>query len=220
MTNSSRCNVCRGQNTNQVLLTGELPVLCNVLYSTRAAAMAIPRARLALTFCTDCGHFFNADYDSSAISYKAGYENSLWGSRRFREYNEWLIKDLIDRYDLHGSSIVDIGCGRGQFLCALCEGGGNVGIGFDPSYSTSCEMRESESRVAILPEHFEKSVEALPADLICSRHALEHVPEPLDFLAQVRSRAFDIKTSLFFEVPNGLYTLRDHGIWDLIYEHC
>jgi hypothetical protein len=25
---------------------------------------------------------------------------------------------------------------------------------------------------------------------------------------------------VFFEVPNVLYTLRDLGIWDLIYEHC
>ena len=24
---------------------------------------------------------------------------------------------------------------------------------------------------------------------------------------------------MFFEVPNSLYTLRDGGIWDLIYEH-
>jgi hypothetical protein len=25
---------------------------------------------------------------------------------------------------------------------------------------------------------------------------------------------------VFFEVPNVLYTLRQHGIWDIIYEHC
>jgi hypothetical protein len=24
----------------------------------------------------------------------------------------------------------------------------------------------------------------------------------------------------YLEVPNGLFTLRDLGIWDLIYEHC
>jgi hypothetical protein len=27
-------------------------------------------------------------------------------------------------------------------------------------------------------------------------------------------------TAVFFEVPNALYTLRDLGIWDVIYEHC
>ena len=29
-----------------------------------------------------------------------------------------------------------------------------------------------------------------------------------------------LETVLFFEVPNALFTLRDLGIWDLIYEHC
>ena len=27
-------------------------------------------------------------------------------------------------------------------------------------------------------------------------------------------------TALYFEVPNSLFTLRDLGIWDIIYEHC
>jgi hypothetical protein len=29
-----------------------------------------------------------------------------------------------------------------------------------------------------------------------------------------------METIVFFEVPNVLYTLRDMGIWDIIYEHC
>ena len=28
------------------------------------------------------------------------------------------------------------------------------------------------------------------------------------------------QTGVYFEVPNVLYTLRDMGIWDIIYEHC
>ena len=27
------------------------------------------------------------------------------------------------------------------------------------------------------------------------------------------------QVAIFFEVPNGLFTLRDKGVWDLIYEH-
>jgi hypothetical protein len=27
-------------------------------------------------------------------------------------------------------------------------------------------------------------------------------------------------SAVYFEVPNSLYTLRDMGIWDIIYEHC
>ena len=29
-----------------------------------------------------------------------------------------------------------------------------------------------------------------------------------------------MNTIVFFEMPNVMYTLKDLGIWDLIYEHC
>jgi hypothetical protein len=50
---------------------------------------------------------------------------------------------------------------------------------------------------------------------------LEHVDDPVAFVAGIR-RSLDAKPDavVFFEVPNAAYTLRDLGIWDLIYEHC
>jgi len=50
---------------------------------------------------------------------------------------------------------------------------------------------------------------------------LEHIQNPGQFLRNVRTGVGDnINTIVFFEVPNVLYTLKDLGIWDLIYEHC
>jgi hypothetical protein len=49
---------------------------------------------------------------------------------------------------------------------------------------------------------------------------LEHLPQPADFLSGLRQALGDRRTVLFFEVPNALYTFRDLGIWDIIYEHC
>ena len=48
---------------------------------------------------------------------------------------------------------------------------------------------------------------------------LEHVADPGTFLDTLRA-AIGPNGAAYFEVPDALYTLRDLGIWDLIYEHC
>jgi hypothetical protein len=58
-------------------------------------------------------------------------------------------------------------------------------------------------------------------DFICSRHVLEHIAHPKEFLTQVRRAIGEQRqAAVFFEVPNALFTLRDLAIWDIIYEHC
>jgi hypothetical protein len=60
-----------------------------------------------------------------------------------------------------------------------------------------------------------------PSDLFVSRQMLEHVYDPKGFLTMLRRMIGDrLNRHLFFEVPNGLYTLRRLSYWDVIYEHC
>lgn len=161
---------------------------------------------------------FNIEYDSGRLEYGPGYENSLRGSGRFEQYDAALTTALVERYRLRGRLIIEIGCGRGEFLGALCERGGNSGIGFDPSYSN--DDRNVMPGIVIHPERYGAQKEQINADFICSRHTLEHVGDPRTFLSSIRKAATRLGIPLFFEVPNGLYTLRDGGIWDIIYEHC
>ncbi|HVB80547.1 MAG TPA: class I SAM-dependent methyltransferase [Candidatus Binataceae bacterium] len=129
------------------------------------------------------------------------------------------MDSLVQRYHLYGRVIVEIGCGRGQFLRALCERGANSGIGFDPSYCSQGEGANGTS-VVIRPEVYGSLHKDLRAEFICSRHTLEHVGDPRAFLSNIRQETTAVGIPVFFEVPNGLYTLRDGGIWDIIYEHC
>ena len=58
------------------------------------------------------------------------------------------------------------------------------------------------------------------ADFLVCRQVMEHIREPAPFLKMIieagSGRADPV---IFVEVPNALYTLRELGIWDLIYEH-
>jgi len=155
------------------------------------------------------------------MEYTQDYENSLHFSPRFQGYAESLAARLIERYDLHGKDIIEIGCGKGDFLRLLCELGGNRGVGFDPSYVPEQNDNATAGRITFIRDFYSERYASYKADLICCRHVLEHIQFPRDFLTSVRrSIGNRLGTGVFFEVPNVLFTLRDLGIWDLIYEHC
>ena len=132
-----------------------------------------------------------------------------------------MAADLVNRYRLHEKTILEIGCGRGDFLRLLCELGHNRGIGFDPSHAPDWDPNTANHQITFIRDFYSERYAGYKADLICCRHVLEHIQFPRDFISSVR-RAIDDKVHsvVFFEVPNVMFTLKDLGIWDLIYEHC
>lgn len=199
-------------------MTG-MPVHCNVLWPTREAALNAPRGDLRLAYFPDCGHVYNLAFDPSLMEYTQEYENSLHFSPRFQAYATELAEGLVERYDLRGKDIVEIGAGKGDFLIMLCALSGNRGWGYDPSYVP--EDGYTAENVTFIQDFYTEKYTDRRADLIVCRHVLEHIEDPDAFIAQVRRAVGDQDQAVvFFEVPNALWTLRQLGIWDIIYEHC
>ncbi|MGQ0571078.1 MAG: class I SAM-dependent methyltransferase, partial [Armatimonadota bacterium] len=197
-----------------------MPVLCNVLYTTRKQALSAPRGDIRLASCTVCGYVWNAAFDAALVQYGARYENALQFSPRFQDYAKALAAHLVERHDLHGRHVVEIGCGDGYFLNLVCELGGNRGLGFDPGYRGPSAGTELSEGVAIVPEAFSERHVIDAAGLVCCRHTLEHVADPVEFLGRLRRVCGAGRPAVFFEVPNAVRMLRDVTIWDVIYEHC
>ena len=154
------------------------------------------------------------------MSYDQAYENSLHFSPRFREYAQTLATNLINRYNLYDKDVIEIGCGDGDFLNLLCEQGPNRGVGFDPSFVPERNGHHLHENVKVVRDFYSEKYSAHRADFISCRHVLEHIQFPRDFLANVSKASGNHQgTVIFFEVPNVAYTLKDLGIWDLIYEH-
>ena len=198
-------------------MTG-VPVHCNVLWPTREAALNAPRGDIRLAFLSECGHTTNLAFDPALMEYTQEYENSLHFSPHFQEYATALADGLVERYDLHGKDIVEIGAGKGDFLIMLCELRGNRGWGYDPSYVP--DEGYTAPNVTFIQDFYTEKYIDQRADLIVCRHVLEHIPDPDAFIAQVRRAVGGQRSVVFFEVPNALWTLRRGGIWDIIYEHC
>ncbi len=210
------CLACGGAQVERFLELKGVPVFCNVLWPTREAAQSAPRGDLDLGICRDCGHVFNLAFDPELVRYAEGYENSLHHSPRFQAYAEELALDLRRRHALDGKHVVEIACGQGDFLKLVCAGPGSVGTGFDPSFRGTVPG----SNLAIRREYFGVSPLGRAPDLVCSRHALEHMDTPAAFVQMMKDAVpGDCDPVYFCEVPNSLYSLRDGGVWDFIYEH-
>lgn len=198
-----------------------MPIHCNLLWPTREEAIQAPRADIRLGFCRDCGHIFNLAFKPELMEYSQAYENTLHFSRRFQSYAEVLAARLIDHYNLRDKDIIEIGCGRGEFLTLLCQLGNNRGVGFDPSYIPAEGAEKTTEGLTFIRDFYSERYAGYGADLICCRQVLEHIHDPIDFLTMLRRAIGDRpNTVVFFEVPNVLFTLRDLAIWDIIYEHC
>jgi 2-polyprenyl-3-methyl-5-hydroxy-6-metoxy-1,4-benzoquinol methylase len=215
------CTACRHRGLTGFFENPEVPVFCNVLWPDRSTALASPKAAIHLAFCPKCGLIYNIDFDSKKMAYSQKYENSLHYSGRFQKYAEDLACRLVKRYQLYHKPILEIGCGQGDFLLLLVEAGGNKAVGFDPGFDPARASSCIKRNITILPESFSSSHTEIHADFICCRQVLEHIASPMTFLRDLRKFIGRKKdTVVFFEVPNALYTLRDKGIWDIIYEHC
>jgi SAM-dependent methyltransferase len=222
LTQARSCPVCASATPADLIEIPAVPVYCNVLWPRREEALRAKRGPISLKHCGSCGHLFNASYDGAFMDYTAAYDSSLHFSPHFSRYAEELARRLVERYALRGRKVVEIGCGKGDFLVLLCEQGGNRGWGFDRSFDPARVDAARRERIAFSQEFYTAGHAArLRPDFVCFRHVLEHVADPRDFLEELR-RGFGDRTdaALYCEVPNALFTLRDLGIWDLIYEHC
>lgn len=211
----SACLACGSAEVTPFLHLPDVPVFCNVLHPTADEAREAARGDLDLGICNRCGHVFNLAFDPALVEYAEGYENSLHHSPRFQAYAEELAADLRKRHDLPGSRIVEIACGQGDFLALACADDCE-GVGFDPSFRGEPAAPGLEIRA----EYFGVSPFGGRVDLLACRHALEHIDTPVPFLEQVRAAVpAGSDPVVFFEVPNSLWSLRDGGVWDFIYEH-
>jgi hypothetical protein len=212
--------VCGGAAGKAFFESPGVPVHCNVLWPSALAAKTARRGDIRLAFCPDCGLVFNQAFDPSLVTYDIAYENSLHYSPRFETYARELANDLSERFALSGRLVAEVGCGKGEFLRQLCKVSGARGLGIDASYDPAAASGGDDT-VTFMREPFS----ALPHDvqpaLILCRHVVEHLEFPVPFVAEFTAAARRAPgCRVFIEVPNVLFTLRDLGIWDLIYEHC
>lgn len=213
------CPACGSPRTRAVLSMADIPVHSCVLVESAAAARAFPVGDLELAHCEQCDFLFNAAFDPGRVDYSEDYEETQGCSPTFARWLAELADELATRLSLTGKRVVEIGCGRGDFLEALCRRADAYGLGIDPSATAGRADRTAGRglefrRTVYGPEHA-----ALDADLIACRHTLEHLPDVHGFLSLLRENLAGTDTPVFLEVPDVERALREGAFWDFYYEH-
>lgn len=215
------CPICEGDNAEHVLSLQDQPLLVGVMWPDEESATSCERGDIDLTFCPDCGYLWNRSFDPERIVYDQEYDNSLHFSAIFNAYSEELASRLVETYQLHEKTVIDIGCGKGDFLAMLCEAGDNTGYGFDPSFAGPHVTTPGAGQITWSNAKYSEKQAAVQADLVVSRFVFEHIPDPRHFLRMIRRSIADPpRTTIFFEVPDADLIIRQNSIWDLTYEHC
>lgn len=221
-TSAKMCCPCCGSNKFFIFyeLKG-VPVQSVFLVSTREAALDYPKGDIALGYCQSCGFIFNSAFDAGLVKYSSMYEATQRFSPTFSSFVQELARRLIDRYELHDKTLLEIGCGNGEFLKLLCKLGGNYGVGFDPSYMAEHSDKKLQKNVTFIKDFYSEKYAGYKADFVCCKMTLEHIQHTADFAEMVR-RAIgkNSDTIVFFQVPDVTRILKDCAFEDIYYEHC
>lgn len=216
-----RCQSCGSEGVQPFYHVKDVPVHSCLLLTSENDALNFPRRDIELGFCTSCGFIGNTIFDPYMMRYAPGYEEQQSFSPHFNKFARDLATRLVERHDLRNKTVVEIGCGKGDFLALLCEIGGNRGVGIDPTYVPGRLAGPAAERVSFIRDFYTERYAYLRGDLVCCRHTLEHIPTPHEFLQVVeRSVADQPQTWIFFEVPDVIRVLREKAFWDIYYEHC
>lgn len=197
-----------------------VPAHSVLLMPTRDMAVGYRRGDIALGYCRACGFISNTAFDPALHEYSSRYEGTQAFSPTFNSFHQRLAARLIEKYNLHDKDIIEIGCGKGEFITILCELGSNRGVGFDPSYVSERNPADP-SRVTFVDDFYSEKYAGYQADFVCCKMTLEHIQRTGDFLRTLRRSIGKRRDTLvFFQVPDVTRVLRELAFWDIYYEHC
>lgn len=215
------CPACGSVGMSVFYEVEKVPVNSVLLVINRDEALNFQTGNITLAVCPACGFISNIAFDEALTQYTARYEATQGYSPTFNKFHQALAQDLIERYDLRGKDLIEIGCDKGDFLTMLCELGENRGVGFDPAYVPGRHPSPAAERLTFIPDFYSEKYTDYRADFICCKMTLEHIPNVGEFISTVRRSIGDKHESVvFFQIPNARYVLCDVAFWDIYYEHC
>jgi SAM-dependent methyltransferase len=220
MTKNS-CPICATKQVKTFLRRRDVTVHQNLPFADPQSAKKIARGDLMLGACQNCGFIFNQEFDSSKLNYGSDYDNNQNCSAAFNNHLDSLVCSLVEKKNVRNSTIVEVGCGQGEFIKKLVEpiNWGNRGYGFDPSYMGIAT--DLDGRLQFQQRYYGADCANIAADVVICRHVIEHVPDPMSMLETVgQALKGSTNAKVFFETPCVEWILHNQVFWDFFYEHC
>lgn len=211
------CPGCGSPKLSDAVVIPDQPVILNYRFDSPKASAEVPLRNVELRQCWDCGLVFNAAFEDGIVPYDTAYENRQSHSDAFAKHTRQVAKMIGAMMESECPRILELGCGKGQFLRQLvgfCQG---QGVGYDTSY----EGPDVDTNLMFKAEYLSASDVPGEFDAVVCRHVVEHVPQIRAFLGELAAIAKTCgNPSVFIETPRLEWILEHKSSWDIFYEHC
>lgn len=217
------CPLCGKTSSKIFFELTNMPCSCNLLWSSKEKAIDCPKGDITLGFCPSCTFIANYSLDFEKNQYTDQYDNALFYSALFQDYAKKMVLDLVDKYDLHHKTVMEVTVGKVDFLPFFCTLGPNRGIKFYTSLINSKQKNQNNINSSTFSltgnDHlFENEVKTI--DFVFSYHELEHVNSPKCLLNILKETVgTDSNAIFYFLIPNISKTFNDGDFTNIIYEH-
>lgn len=213
------CPSCNSKDIRFLFERKNVPIKQNEPLVSEKDAKNVKVSNLEIYICCDCTFVFNAAFNASLITYTEKYNNNQLYSNTFTEHINELIESVGQYNNLKNKSVIEIGCGKGDFIKRLSNKyKENQYYGFDTTYEGPLEY---SSNLTFYQEYFNKKYKGFKSDFIFCRHVIEHISNPKEFLESLKETIQETKgVKLFFETPTIEWIFQNNAFWDFFYEHC
>lgn len=217
----AECPAC-GANTLTVFFEeGNVPTNSCLLLDDPSEAAGFPRGELKIAFCDTCGFVTNTAFVPGQAEYSQRYEETQGFSPRFMAFAQELAQRWVTDYDLANRTVLEIGCGKGEFLIEMARAGAGHCIGIDPGVHPERIDDPAAADIEWIVDFYDERYTHLDADVVICRHTLEHIPNVAEFMSTIRRSIGDRPdTVVLFELPDVARVLEEVAFWDIYYEHC
>jgi len=149
----------------------------------------------------------NQQFDPSLVEYDEQYQNDQTESAVFRAHMAEVI-EILKEFMPRQSRLVEVGCGKGQFVEMLMLDRHFQVTGYDAAY---------QGFNPNIHRRYLSEGERIKCDLVVLRHVLEHVQNPYNFLRMLKEIFGNIP--IYCEVPDLDWILDSQAFFDVTYEH-
>ena len=194
----SKCRICgRALFADPLLIYENMPAIAQNLPNLESLDDD-KGINLKICQCSGCG---TVQLDNDPVSYYKEVIRASAFSEEMRDFRMKQFGDFAQKYALKGKKIIEIGCGRGEYMSIMSQVGANVyGIEYSDASVNQCVKNGLNVSRGFIDDDKYK-IKNAPFDAFFMFSFLEHLPEPNTTLRGISNNLTDNAVGIV-EVPN------------------
>ena len=222
----AKCLVCDASSERLIYQQSNVPIHSVRLAKSAEQSLSAAVGDIALYHCNKCSMVWNHAFNPSFMHYDADYEETQGFSATFMQFHNHLANDIFKQHSMRGKTVVEIGCGKGEYLTKLAELGIGHGIGFDPTFDPN--RLEANENLSFVRDFFPPKTEKVSgyafdyrqADFYLCKMTLEHIHQPKMFMLELNKIILNDDAVVIMQLPAFERIIEEVAYWDIYYEHC